>query len=628
MKHRTRIVGVGSVSAAVLAALTAFAANHTGPNSSPITAATRATPAAGIAGSIRTTSAKPGRTFLPPAVVKQTRFNRFIVKYKNGAAAARSTTTLLGAVNATAIRAGVAGVALQDSGKVTALSLQHLRKLGVGADLVRLSRSLDQAEADALLAHLRADPSVEYAQPDFLKHALAFTPNDTHFDLQWHYSHPTAGIRAPDAWDTSTGAGTVVAVLDTGYLDHADLNANIVPGYDFIVDTEVSGDGDGRDADAHDPGDWTMHSASSFHGTHVAGTVAAVTNNGLGVAGVAFDAKVQPVRVLGHGGGYTSDIADAIVWASGGSVNGVPANPTPAEVINLSLGGAYSCTADSVTQMAIDGANSRGTIVVVAAGNSNSDAGYFTPAGCKGVITVGANGNDGARSYFSNYGPAVTVSSPGGNATSGSAPNDHWIWSLGNTGTQEPVASPEGDAVVGMIGTSMASPHVAGVVAMMQSAAVAAGRAPLNLVQVRSVLRSTSTPWTIVPPVNRAQGPGIINAAAAAYAATQDIPPEEGILLANRIPVAGNGNSGEAVLYKLAVPAGKTSLNLRTYGGSGDVSIYMARDRFPTTTDYDLKSIKPGNSEAVYATKPAAGTYYLLVVGEMAFGNVSVMGMY
>src|SRR5690606_15464034 len=160
-------------------------------------------------------------------------------------------------------------------------------------------------------------------------------------------------------------------VLDTGYADHNDLDANIVPGYDFIIDEAVAGDGDGRDGDAHDPGDWYGGYASSWHGTHVAGTVAAVTDNGAGLAGVAYKAKVQPVRVLGHGGGYTSDIADAIVWASGGTVDGVPANENPAEVLNLSLGGDGSCAQDPVTQEAIDGAIERGVTVVVAAGNDN-----------------------------------------------------------------------------------------------------------------------------------------------------------------------------------------------------------------------------------------------------------------
>src|SRR5690606_35071991 len=160
----------------------------------------------------------------------------------------------------------------------------------------------------------------------------------------------------------------------------------LVAGYDFISDASIAGDGNGRDSNPQDEGDWENPYPSSWHGTHVAGTIAAVTNNAKGVAGVAFGARVQPVRVLGHGRGCTSDITDAIVWASGGTVSGVPANATPAEVINMSLGGGGYCS--STYQNAINSAVSRGTVVVVAAGNSNANVANFTPASCSNVIAV------------------------------------------------------------------------------------------------------------------------------------------------------------------------------------------------------------------------------------------------
>ncbi len=630
MKKSTRIACAGTLATAVVAALSAFASGYfTG--AAPW-------PSSGLSMAVGPTAAAPGSPVpnatprLPLALgnaPEQTRFDRFIVKYRDGAAARSNQATLMSAVNAAATRAGVAGMRTSANGTRAALGMQHVRRLAGGGDVIRLSRHLDAVEAAALLAQLRADPSVQFAQPDYIKQHFDFTPNDPRYaDLQWHYSHPTTGIHAPTAWDTSSGAGVVVAVLDTGYLDHADLNANLVPGYDFIIDTDVAGDSDGRDADAHDPGDWLGSDPSSFHGTHVAGTVAAVTNNGLGVAGVAFNARVQPVRVLGHGGGYSSDIADAITWASGGSVAGVPDNAAPAEVINMSLGGYGTCAQDPVTQAAIDGAIARGVTVVVAAGNSNADAASFSPASCKGVITVGATGKGGARASYSNFGATVTLSAPGGDDT-GIAPDYGVVWSLGNSGTQTPDASPAGDRLVGMQGTSMASPHVAAVVAMMQSAANAAGKPALTPAQVKTLLRTTVSPFTVAPPVSRSQGPGILNAAAAVAAAAQDIPVDQGALLDNRIALVGQGGAaGDTLLYRIVVPAGRASLNLRSYGGSGDVSLYVAHERVPSATSFDRKSAKPGNSETVMLTSPAAGTYYVAVVGETAFANVSVMGLY
>jgi len=615
MNKTTRNACAGALGTTALLSLLAYAATPPSPAASATVAAQA--PAIGRATVLAAASAPVG-------------FNRFIVRYKDGSTARASQTALLGALNTAATRAGVAGLKVDARGVGTVLSMQHLRRMSSGADVVRMSRLLNQTESDALLAQLRADPIVEFAQPDYLRKHTDFTPNDPRYaDLQWHYSDPLAGIHAPAAWDTTAGEGVVVAVLDTGYLDHADLGANVVPGYDFIFDPAVAGDGDGRDADAHDPGDWEGDGGSSFHGTHVAGTIAAVTNNGLQLAGVAFNARVQPVRVLGHGGGYSSDIADAITWASGGTVAGAPVNSTPAEVINMSLGGYGLCADDPATQAAIDGAISRGVTVVVASGNDNSDATQFTPASCRGVITVGATGVDGARSYFSNYGPAVTLSAPGGNATSGNDPTNRFVWSLGNSGYQTPDASPAGDRMVGMIGTSMASPHVAGIVALMQSAAVGAGRPALTPAQVKTLLRTTVSPFVVAPPAAFAQGPGIANAAAAVAAATQDIPPDEGELLDNRVAANGlTGAAGDALLYKIYVPAGKASINLRTYGGTGNVSLYSAFDRIPTVADFDRKSTKAGNTEAILLTRPAAGMYYLLVVGETAFSGVSVTGVY
>jgi serine protease len=310
--------------------------------------------------------------------------------------------------------------------------------------VLKLDRKMRVADVQALAANLAAsDPDVEYAEPDRLMRVQVVpAPNDTYYAQQWDFFEATGGLNVPTAWNTTTGTGVVVAVLDTGYRPHVDLVANLLPGYDFISSATIGNDGNGRDADASDPGDWVAanecggtHDASnsSWHGTHVAGTIAAVTNNGSGVAGVAYGAKVQPVRVLGKCGGYTSDIADAIKWASGGTVSGVPANATPARVINMSLGGGGAC--GTTTQNAINDARSRGTVVVVAAGNESMDAANSSPANCAGVVTVAAVGRAGNKAYYSNYGTVVDVAAPGGDMSV-----DPGILSTLNDGTTSPGA--------------------------------------------------------------------------------------------------------------------------------------------------------------------------------------------
>jgi serine protease len=316
--------------------------------------------------------------------------DRLIVKYRDGTRAAlRPEFSTMAQAHAAANRQGV--------------QMRTLRRTVGDAVVMKLDRRLRDDEARALAREIAAsDADVLYAEPDRLLR-IQLTPNDARYLDQWHYYEATAGLNLPPAWDKSTGSGIVVAVIDTGYRPHADLAANLVAGYDFINDSTVANDGDGRDGDASDPGDAVAAgecgfgepaSGSSWHGTHVAGTVAAVSNNGSGVTGVAFGAKVQPLRALGKCGGYTSDIADAIVWAAGGSVPGAPANATPARVINMSLGGGGGC--DSTTQNAINSARGRGAVVVVAAGNSNANAANFSPASCNGVIAVAAtNRSDG-----------------------------------------------------------------------------------------------------------------------------------------------------------------------------------------------------------------------------------------
>ena len=279
-------------------------------------------------------------------------------------------------------RANAWGKAARQQG----VSVKELRALATGGTLIASDKALSDQAARDFMNGIAASGEVNAVEPDARMTAV-LTPNDTRYGEQWDFTAAN-GMRIPGAWDVSTGSGSTVAVIDTGITAHPDLDANVLPGYDFVSDATAARDGNGRDANAQDQGDWyaagecgqTAAANSSWHGTHVAGTVAAVTGNATGVAGVAPNAKVVPVRVLAKCGGSLSDIADAIIWASGGTVSGVPANANPAKVINMSLGGSGAC--GTTYQAAIDSAVSRGTTVVVAAGNSNQDASGFRPSNC------------------------------------------------------------------------------------------------------------------------------------------------------------------------------------------------------------------------------------------------------
>ncbi|MEU9735381.1 S8 family serine peptidase [Streptomyces sp. NPDC048002] len=445
---RRKLISVAAVSAALFTAATATATAAQEPAAATDVPAVR-------------TEAAPGA----PA-------ERLIVGYKSGAAEARSN------------KAADADAAAK--GEKAGERLDFERRLGTGAALVGLGEDLTQADVADVVAAYQADPQVAYVVPDRLNKPLA-TPNDTEYTKQWDLFETTAGMNVPGAWDVATGTGVTVAVIDTGYVTHSDLAANIVAGYDFISDTTVAADGGGRDSNPADPGDWTAANQcasgdpaynSSWHGTHVAGTIAAVTNNSKGVAGIAYGAKVSPLRVLGKCGGYDSDIIDAITWASGGTVSGVPANTNVAKVINMSLGGSGACT--TATQNAINAAVGRGTTVVVAAGNSNANAANYSPASCSNVISVAAADRQGNRSYYSNYGTVVDVAAPGGETNSVTA---NGILSTLNAGTQG--AGAENYAYYQ--GTSMAAPHVAGLAALLKSA-----NATLTPAQIESAIKTNS----------------------------------------------------------------------------------------------------------------------------------------
>jgi serine protease len=533
-------------------------------------------------------------------------FDRFIVKFRDGSGPQRSPATIDAMLGRAADRAKSQ---FQSERRARGLAapaqswqLRNLRRLGVGADVFVASEKLDAGRVRLLLTQLAADPDVEYVEIDQVLHA-SMTPNDTSYAQLWGLTDADAGIRADKAWDLNTGGGAVVAVIDTGYTDHSDLAANILPGYDFITDPTRANDGGGRDADAHDPGDFTATSNSSWHGTHVSGTIAAVGNNAKGIIGAAFGAKILPVRVLGVNGGDGSDIADAITWASGGSVPGAPANPNPAEVLNLSLGGGGGCSA--TYQNAINGAVSRGSIVVVAAGNENLDANSGSLSTCTNVVVVGAHTSAAARSSFSNYGAMVDVTAPGST-----------IYSTINTGTKAPGA----EGYTNYQGTSMATPHVAATAALAQSYRVARGLSPYTPSQLEAQLKATSYP--LLGGCVGGTGSGVVDARTLLDTA-------DGAFTLLSDGVAQNGqaaSTGSGLRYAMVTTTKAQGLTFSSSGGSGNADLYVKFGSAPTTSDFDCSSTAAGNGESCSIASALPGTYYVLLQAASGYSSVSLTG--
>jgi serine protease len=433
----------------------------------------------------------------------------------------------------------------------TGTELTHVRELAGGSSLVALRAPVPLAEARNIAAALARHGGVEYAEPDVMFKRLA-VPNDPRYaGWQWNLFEPTTtftgtltsgsgsksavatgGANLPSAWDiTQGGSGVVVAVIDTGIVNHPDLNGVATPapyvpsgrfvgGYDFVssdvgspvlAPNFVANDGDGRDPDPTDPGDWLAAADncedgtsgpldSSWHGTHMAGVVAAAGNNGTGIAGIGWNVRVQPLRALGRCGGSLSDIAEAIRWAAGLDVPGIPANPTPARVISLSLGSSDQCS--RATQAAVDAAIAAGSVVVAATGNE-SDVVLISPANCRGVIAVTGHTINGENADYANIGAATTISAPGGGSpislgAGGPTDDSNWtgyyVWSTLLFGATGPSSSDSqgrsGAGYGGFTGTSVAAPHVAGAAALIKSLLPSA-----SVDQVRSFLVDNARPF-------------------------------------------------------------------------------------------------------------------------------------
>jgi serine protease len=384
---------------------------------------------------------------------------------------------------------------------------------------------------DHLMQVLAADPQVEYVVEDRRRRAHAAVVNDPLFSGgpgtspaagQWYLQAPNAAlvssVNAESAWALTTGrSDIVVAVLDSGVrFQHPDLDGKLLPGYDFVSEAVTSNDGDGRDSNPTDPGDWISADEnansptlagcgtkdSAWHGTQVAGLVGASTNNAAGMAGMGRHVRVLPVRVLGKCGGYDADIVAGMRWAGGLPVEGVPNNPTPARVINLSLGEIGSCTVGAdpsrpgVAKLYLDTINAlrqAGVVVVASAGNDN--LAVHMPANCAGVIAVGGLRHAGGKSGFSSLGPEVAIAAPAGNCVNATGECLYPILSTSNTGKTGPACPSHttGTGTTGL-GTSFSAPLVSGTVALMLSA-----QPTLTPARVQELLRSTARTFVARP---------------------------------------------------------------------------------------------------------------------------------
>ena len=561
------------------------------------------------------------------------------------------------------------------------VTLQHKRSSSADTEVFKLGRSMQLDELQSVLERLNADPAVEFAVADQRRWVQA-QPTDPLFLDQWYFrTVEPAATRAETAWDTTTGSSaTVVAVLDTGvrYL-HPDLGrvatgGKLLPGYDFITQAAVANDGDGRDADATDTGDWVDASdraqsmfsncdlsSSSWHGTRVSSLIGALTNETVGMAGTGWTTLVLPVRVLGKCGGFDSDIIDGIRWSAGLAVAGAPLNPTPAKIINLSLGGDGPCSA--AYQTAINEATATGSLIVASVGNDGNVV--SSPANCNNVIGVSGVRHIGTKVGYSNLGVGADIAAPAGNCVNPTVttatPCLYPLLVATDSGTTAPLGPTYTDKVLNLnIGTSFAAPLVAGAAALMNAV-----NPRLTPAQYATLLQESATPFPTTSPdttticrstsatlqgaecicTTTTCGAGMLNTASAVAAALKPF----GIVLAPatidtnvNIPIDGttsfdvNGNAVASYAWSIANVTGATptiaaattgvttlqvpgnsrfTLSLRvtdTNGATDDTNFAMV-----TTTSPDPPPAPPATSPIGPRGNGGGGSFdwWLLVLG-------------
>jgi serine protease len=439
---------------------------------------------------------------------------------------------------------------------------EHLHLIGYAPLYPGIMRT---RETEALAQSVQGMRGVRYAEKNARVYAFK-TPNDPGYSRQWHYRM----MNLPAAWDITT-AGVAVGIIDSGIVRHPDLNTRVVQGVDLISDAATSGDGDGRDMDATDMGKDQPNGSSSWHGSHVAGTIGAVTNEGAGVAGVTWSGPIVPVRALGKDGGSFADIAAGIQWAAGLPVSGRRTNANPVQVINMSLGG--EAPKSQVLQEVIDAAVAKGVVIVVAAGNSNVNASAFTPCNQDNVICVGATRFNGKRATYSNYGANVDVMATGGETAEdldGDGKPD---------GVLSPILDDDGTPVWAYYqGTSMAAPHVAGIVALMK-----AKNPSLTSDEVEQILSVTADPES---QCSEGCGAGLVNAQAAVLTAINGLDPDAPSKLgvgANQISFMGTNTQSLKVRN---LGGGSLKVNVKASGA------YASALSFPSGTTVTVSAYR------------------------------------
>ena len=526
--------------------------------------------------------------------------------------------------------AGIAGIKLKKEGHPTS-ERNSLR-----------SRTYDA------IRRLRLDPEVEYAHSNYRLKARRI-PNDSFHPTQWHYNQ----IALEEAWDLTTGSDSIiVAVIDTGVISHPDLQTRTIAGYDFISDPSVAGDGNGRDSDPTDAGDDANGPGiHSYHGTHVAGTIGAVMNNGLGVSGVTWQTKIMPLRVLGKGGGSSLDLAEAIKYAAGLPNLSGTFPPQRAHVVNMSLS---ACAQNPTERAAVEAARSVGIILVAAAGNNRAGepgcppGSLEFPASYDGVVSVAAVDIQQSPARYSSFGSRIVVAAPGGEMIAGTDVN--------RDGNPDGVLSTWRNPLNGQdsyafaSGTSMAAPHVAGVVGLMLAVNPALTPLDLDLLLAGTHQRTTRRITTDLelPGRDDEVGHGLINAAQAVRASLEVVggpPPTASILTVSATQLNFDTmldtlnfsavNAGSGALYINSVTDDVPWLTLTPASGNAPLSLRARVDRsaLPTGTHTGRITIASNASQNPDATldvtiKVSAvgagnvGTIFVLVLNPQSFVSV------